>query len=147
MFCCIFFEFFSSVKSVCLSRCFIFGLGPSASCEAFFVAFLCLLLPSEIIGTSLCEFSMYYDWFIEFIKTGRKNIVKLILILFITRFCQPFPRGWILAILSYPFRDSFAEVHKLHKYASVNANVDLHNIMILFFHVLISAAIINPIGI
>lgn len=53
----------------------------------------------------------------------------------------------MLAVLSYPFRDSYPEVHKLHKYASVNANVDLHNIIILFFHVLISAAIINPVGI
>lgn len=56
-----FFFFFSSVKSVCLSRCFIFGLDPPASCEAFFVAFLCLLLPGEITGTFLCEFSVYYD--------------------------------------------------------------------------------------
>lgn len=53
--------FFSSVKSVCLSRCFIFGLDPPASREAFFVAFLCLLLPGEITGTFLCEFSVYYD--------------------------------------------------------------------------------------
>lgn len=52
--------FFSSVNSVCLSRCSGFGLDPPASYEAFFVAFLFLLLPNGIIGIFLCEFSAYY---------------------------------------------------------------------------------------
>lgn len=34
-----------------------------------------------------------------------------------------------------------------HKYASINANVGLHSIIIFFFRVVISAAIVNHIGI
>lgn len=138
-FSAVFFIILGPAKSVCLSRCFICGLNPPpASCS------LTMLIIAQ--WDLFMWISVYNDWFIEFIKAVRT---------FLSLYWYCSSQGFTSLYWAIEFLKSchirleipILRCIKSHKYASANANVDLHNIIILFFHVLISAAIINHIGV